>query len=59
MKSGASPSWLRQILDIRKRFSTARTEKDKTYYQSRVSSIDHRIDELVMELYGVEEGELL
>ncbi|MCZ7555762.1 MAG: Eco57I restriction-modification methylase domain-containing protein [Bacteroidia bacterium] len=46
---------VRQMLDVRKRLASAKTEKDRTYYQSRVSSIEQRIDEVVMEMYGVKE----
>lgn len=42
-----------QMLDAKKHLQTARTDKDKTYYQDRCNVLDRQIDKSVYELYGL------
>ncbi len=42
-----------QMLDAKKHLQTARTDKDKTYYQDRCNALDRQIDKSVYELYGL------
>ena len=48
-----------KLLAAKEQLFNARTEKDKMYYEARCASLDHRIDEAVMEMYGVEEKKSL
>ncbi len=47
-----------QMLESKKQLSTARTEGEKEYLESKCSSIDRQIDNLVYELYGLTEDEI-
>jgi hypothetical protein len=40
-----------QMLDAKQQLAAALTERDKTFYESKCSSLDRQIDELVYELY--------
>jgi hypothetical protein len=42
-----------QMLEAKKHLQTARTDKDKNYYQDRCNSLDRQIDKLVYELYDL------
>jgi hypothetical protein len=47
-----------QILDSKNQLAAARTERDKTFYESKCASLDRQIDQLVYELYGLTEEEI-
>ncbi len=47
-------SQVMRLIEAKKQLAQARTEKDKVYYQTRCTALDHRIDEMVMKMYGVE-----
>ncbi|MGD0651422.1 MAG: TaqI-like C-terminal specificity domain-containing protein [Verrucomicrobiia bacterium] len=47
-----------QMLEAKKQLAKAKTDKDKTYYERRCSDLDHQIDRLVYELYGLTEAEI-
>jgi hypothetical protein len=36
----------------------AKTDKDKTYYGNKCSSLDRQIDRIVYDLYGLTEDEI-
>jgi type I restriction-modification system DNA methylase subunit len=40
-----------QMLEAKKQVASARTERDKTFYESKCATLDRQIDELVYELY--------
>lgn len=46
------------MLDARKQLAAARTERDKTFYESKCGSLDRQIDELVYELYELTPEEI-
>jgi adenine-specific DNA-methyltransferase len=46
------------MLEARKQLAKAKTDKDKAYYESKVSALDRQIDELVYELYGLTPEEI-
>lgn len=48
-----------QILDAKKQLRIAKTDKDKAYYQRRSTELDAQIDNLVYELYGLTEDEIM
>jgi hypothetical protein len=47
-----------QMLDAKKQLAAARTERDKTFYESKCASLDRQIDELVYELNGLKPEEI-
>jgi hypothetical protein len=47
-----------QMLEAKKHLQTARTDKDKTYYQDRCNALDRQIDKSVYELYGLTGDEI-
>jgi len=47
-----------KILEAKKLQGIARTDKDKEFYESKCEALDHRIDQLVYELYGLSEEEI-
>ena len=46
------------MLKAKKELAKARTDKDKTYYESRCASLDRQIDRLVYDLYGLTVDEI-
>jgi len=38
------------VLETKKQFQTARTDRDKNFYQDRCNALDRQIDKLVYEL---------
>jgi hypothetical protein len=46
------------MLEARQRLAKSRTDKDKTYYENKISSLDRQIDRLVYDLYGLSEEEI-
>jgi adenine-specific DNA-methyltransferase len=46
------------MLEAKKQLVEAKTDKDKTYYESRCVSLDRQIDRLVYDLYGLTEKEI-
>jgi len=46
------------MLETKKQLQIAKTDKDKTYYERKCSSLDNQIDQLLYELYGLSEGEI-
>jgi hypothetical protein len=38
--------------------AAARSERDKTFYESKCATLDHQIDQLVYELYGLTSEEI-
>ena len=51
-------SFVDQMLEAKKQLQTAKTDKDKTYYERRCETLDRQIDQLVYELYGLTEEEI-
>lgn len=51
-------SLVEQMLEAKKQLQTARSDKDKEYYQNRCSAIDRQIDALIYELYGLTADEI-
>ena len=47
-----------QMLDTKKLLQTARTDKDKTYYDDKCKNLDRQIDKLVYELYELTPDEI-
>ncbi|MGI8786968.1 MAG: hypothetical protein ACR2HG_04305 [Pyrinomonadaceae bacterium] len=50
-------SLVEQMLDAKKHLQTARTDKNKNYYQDKCSALDRQIDKLVYDLYDLDEAE--
>lgn len=48
----------REILASKKQLATAKTDKDKTYYENKCASLDRQIDKIVYDLYGLTEDEI-
>jgi type I restriction-modification system DNA methylase subunit len=51
-------SYVNQILIAKKALKAAKTDKDKTYLESKCEMLDRQIDQLVYELYGLSEDEI-
>ena len=49
---------VKQILELHKQLSTAKTDHDKTIIQRQITTTDHQIDQLVYELYRLTEEEI-
>jgi hypothetical protein len=47
-----------QMLEAKKQLHSAKTDKDKTYYERKCESLDHQIDSEVYKLYGLTEDEI-
>ncbi len=47
-----------QMLEIKKQLQTARTDKDKNFYQDRCNALNRQIDKLVYELYELTDDEI-
>jgi type I restriction-modification system DNA methylase subunit len=47
-----------QLLEGKKRLAAAKTDRDKTYYESKCAALDRQIDRLVYDLYGLTEDEI-
>jgi type I restriction-modification system DNA methylase subunit len=47
-----------QILESKKQFAAARTERDKNFYESKCATLDRQIDNLVYELYNLTPEEI-
>ena len=50
-------SLVEQMLDAKKLLQSARTDKDKTFYQDRCNALDRQIDKLVYDLYDLTKAE--
>lgn len=48
-----------QMLEAKKYLQTARTDKDKNFYQDRCNALDRQIDKLVYWLYNLTDDEIL
>jgi hypothetical protein len=46
------------MLAAKKQTHSARTDKDKTYYENKCIVLDNQIDNLVYELYGLTPEEI-
>ena len=46
-----------QMLDAKTHLQTARTDKDKTFYDDKCKNLDRQIDKLVYELYDLTKAE--
>jgi adenine-specific DNA-methyltransferase len=46
-----------KVIALKETLSKAKTEGDKTFYQNQIISIESSIDELVFDLYGINENE--
>jgi len=46
------------MLNSKKAFGAARSDKDKDYYESKCAVLDRQLDQLVYELYGLSEDEI-
>ncbi len=51
-------AFVRQMLELHKQLSSAKTDHDKTVIQRRIDATDRQIDQLVYELYGLTEEEI-
>ena len=47
-----------QMLESKKKFAEAKTDKDKNFYEQKCKSLDTQIDNLVYELYDLTEDEI-
>ena len=47
-----------QMLEAKKQLASARTERDKTFYESKCATLDRQIDNLVYELYDLTPEEI-
>jgi hypothetical protein len=48
----------REMLSSKKQLAFAKTDKDKTYYENKCASLDHQIDLIVYDLYGLTKDEI-
>jgi len=46
------------MLEAKKQLAKAKTDKDKTYYENKCAGLDHQIDRLVYDLYGLTDKEI-
>ncbi|MCX6353764.1 MAG: N-6 DNA methylase [Candidatus Aureabacteria bacterium] len=46
------------MLEAKKQLAKAKTDKDKTYYENKCAGLDHQIDRLVYDLYGLTDEEI-
>jgi type I restriction-modification system DNA methylase subunit len=46
------------MLEAKKQLAKAKAEKDKTYYENKCAALDHQVDRLVYDLYGLTEKEI-
>jgi adenine-specific DNA-methyltransferase len=46
------------MLEAKKQLASARTERDKTFYENKCATLDRQIDQLVYELYDVTPEEI-
>jgi type I restriction-modification system DNA methylase subunit len=51
-------SLVEQILAARKQLATAQSDRDKDFYTNRCDGLDHQIDSLVYDLYGLTPDEI-
>jgi type I restriction-modification system DNA methylase subunit len=51
-------SLVEKMLEARKQLSAAQTDGDKDFYTHKCATLDHQIDALVYELYGLTEDEI-
>jgi hypothetical protein len=47
-----------EMLKAKNHLASAKTDKDKTYYENKCASLDRQIDRLVYDLYGLTEDEI-
>ncbi|MEO8151400.1 MAG: TaqI-like C-terminal specificity domain-containing protein [Bacteroidia bacterium] len=47
-----------QMLLAKKQLQSAKTDKDKSYYQNKCNTLDNQIDNLAYELYNISEDEI-
>jgi len=47
-----------QMLEAKKQLASARTERDKTFYENKCATLDRQIDSLVYELYELTPAEI-
>ena len=46
------------MLEAKKQFASAQTERDKTFYENKCATLDRQIDNLVYELYDLTSEEI-
>ena len=46
------------MLEAKKQLASARTERDKTFYENKCATLDRQIDNLVYELYDLTPEEI-
>ena len=46
-----------KVIALKETLSKAKTESDKNFYQNQIISIESSIDELIFDLYGIDEKE--
>lgn len=46
------------MLAAKKDLAKAKTDKDRTYYENKCATLDHQIDHIVYDLYGLTEDEI-
>jgi len=47
-----------QMLEGKRQLASARTERDKTFYDNKCATLDRQIDQLVYELYDLTPEEI-
>ena len=47
-----------QIIDAKERFTTAKNERDQEFYKNKFEALDHQIEALVYDLYGLTKEEI-
>jgi adenine-specific DNA-methyltransferase len=51
-------SLVEQMLEAKKQLAGAQSDKDKDFYENKCAALDHQIDVLVYELYGLADAEI-
>lgn len=46
------------MLEAKKRWAHAKTDKDKTYYKNKCAALEGQIDRIVFDLYGLTDKEI-
>ena len=46
------------MLEVKKQLASAKTDKDKTYYGNKFTSLDRQVDSIIYDLYGLTEDEI-
>jgi type I restriction-modification system DNA methylase subunit len=49
---------VKELLDCKERLAASRSERDRGFYDGKCNALDHKIDELVYDLYGLTDKEI-